>query len=122
MTIAQTSLTPGVYKLDGRLYAVKPSRYYAGRQNIKRLEVRRGKLYRRMVTFDVIDRLRQDMHITLEDAVAFGEQHHFCCMCGRSLTREDSIAKAIGPVCEKRIKQATATNHSVPLTAADRDH
>ncbi|MEU4511674.1 DUF6011 domain-containing protein [Nonomuraea wenchangensis] len=107
MTIASTTLNPGVYKLDGRLYAVKNSRRYAGKQDIKRLEVRRGKLYRRMVTPTVIERLTPDLHITLEDAVAFGEQHHFCCMCGRALRAEASIAKAIGPVCEKRIKEAT---------------
>ncbi|MET7334262.1 DUF6011 domain-containing protein [Nonomuraea sp. NPDC005650] len=107
MTTASTTLKPGVYKLDGRLYAVKNSRRYSGRQDIKRLEVRRGKLYRRMVTLDVIDRLAPELHITLEDAVEFGEKHHFCCMCGRALTRQESIAKAIGPVCEKRIKEAT---------------
>jgi hypothetical protein len=107
VTIASSTLKPGVYKLDGRLYAVKNSRRYAGRQDIKRLEVRRGKLHRRPVTPMVIDRLTPDLHITLEDAVAFGEQHHFCCMCGRALVRQESITKSIGPVCEKNIKAMT---------------
>jgi hypothetical protein len=108
VTIASTTLPPGVYKLDSRLYAVKNSRRFAGKQDIKRLEVRGGRLHRRMVSPTVIDRLTPDLHITLEDAVAFGEKHHFCCMCGRALTAETSIAKAIGPVCEKKIQEATS--------------
>ncbi|MER6509646.1 DUF6011 domain-containing protein [Nonomuraea sp. NPDC001636] len=108
MTIASTTLPPGVYKLDGRLYAVKDSRRYSGKQDVKRLEVRNGKLHRRPVTPTTIDRLTPDLHITLEDAVAFGERHHFCCMCGRKLTAANSIAEAIGPVCKKNLRKATA--------------
>ncbi|MEV3986567.1 DUF6011 domain-containing protein [Nonomuraea sp. NPDC049758] len=108
MTIASTTLTPGVYKLDGRLYAVKDSRRYSDKQDVKRLEVRNGKLHRRPVTPTTIDRLTPDLHITLEDAVAFGEKHHFCCMCGRQLTAETSIARAIGPKCAKNIAKAHA--------------
>lgn len=107
-----TTLNPGVYKHEDKLYAVKPHRRFPGVMSIKRLEVRRGKLYRRPVSSTVADQLRPDMHITLEDAVAFGEQHHFCCMCGRALTRADSIAKAIGPRCEKKIKAAVARNEA----------
>jgi hypothetical protein len=37
--------------------------------------------------------------MTIEDAKAFGALYGTCCVCGRTLTDEKSIAAGIGPVC-----------------------
>jgi hypothetical protein len=37
--------------------------------------------------------------MTLEEAKAFGALYGTCCVCGRTLTDEKSIAAGIGPVC-----------------------
>lgn len=37
--------------------------------------------------------------MTLEEAEEFGALYGFCCVCGRTLTRESSIEAGIGPVC-----------------------
>lgn len=34
-------------------------------------------------------------------AIAYGKQFGICCCCGRELTDPKSVAKGIGPVCEK---------------------
>lgn len=37
--------------------------------------------------------------MTLDEAVAFGKQFGFCCVCGRLLTNALSIELGIGPIC-----------------------
>lgn len=41
--------------------------------------------------------------ITLEDAKKYGQLYGTCCMCGRTLTDERSIAAGIGPVCAEKV-------------------
>lgn len=36
---------------------------------------------------------------TLEESKEFGQLYGICCLCGRLLTDEDSIAAGIGPIC-----------------------
>jgi hypothetical protein len=40
--------------------------------------------------------------MSLEDAKEFGAIYGVCCNCGRTLTNEESIEAAIGPVCAKK--------------------
>lgn len=51
----------------------------------------------------VIKCLTADMRMTIEQAKAFGALYGTCCVCGRTLTDERSIADGIGPVCAGRI-------------------
>jgi len=47
-----------------------------------------------------LGRLVQDLTpLTLAEAEAFGIRTGNCAICGRTLTRSDSIARGIGPVC-----------------------
>jgi len=41
--------------------------------------------------------------LTLEEAEAFGRETGNCAICGRTLTRDDSIARGIGPVCAGKV-------------------
>lgn len=40
--------------------------------------------------------------LTLEDAKKYGSLYGTCCVCGRTLTDEKSIAAGIGPICSER--------------------
>jgi Family of unknown function (DUF6011) len=37
--------------------------------------------------------------LTLEEAIVFGKEFGYCCVCGRLLTNKKSIELAIGPIC-----------------------
>ena len=39
------------------------------------------------------------IRMNLEEAAKFGAIYGFCCVCGRTLTKEESIAAGIGPIC-----------------------
>lgn len=43
--------------------------------------------------------LSEATKLSLEEAKQFGVLYGTCCVCGRTLTNEDSIADGIGPVC-----------------------
>lgn len=95
---------PGVYQdTDGTVYRVKRSRQlgnlYAmrfrpeGHTKATRFEYARG----------VIGRLTADQRMTIEVAQSLGVQFGICCVCGATLTAEQSVANGIGPVCATRI-------------------
>jgi len=46
--------------------------------------------------------LKPSMRLTIEQAREFGALYGTCCICGRTLTNELSIALGIGPVCGNR--------------------
>lgn len=46
--------------------------------------------------------LRASMRLSIEEAREFGALYGTCCICGRMLTNELSIALGIGPVCGRR--------------------
>lgn len=41
--------------------------------------------------------------MTLDEAKAYGQVTGTCCVCGRTLTNEASIAEGIGPVCSGKV-------------------
>jgi hypothetical protein len=49
-----------------------------------------------------IYRLDASWKMSLEEAKAFGALYGTCCVCGRTLTDEKSIAAGIGPVCAEK--------------------
>lgn len=51
----------------------------------------------------LIRKLSADDRMTVEQAAEFGKLYGWCCVCGRTLTDEKSIAAGIGPVCGGRI-------------------
>lgn len=68
-----------------------------------------GNLYAKQLdnssgSFDYVGRspfrsLTEDTKLTLERAAQFGQLYGMCCICGRTLTDESSIAAGIGPIC-----------------------
>ena len=93
-TERQIMVTEGMYRMDGKVYRVQVGVHGSGRLYAKVLQ---GKTfeYERGAIF----RLRPEHRMTLDDAAAFGRLYGQCCVCGRTLTDEVSIANGIGPVC-----------------------
>jgi len=50
-----------------------------------------------------VRRLRPEHRMSLEEAKEFGALYGTCCVCGRTLTNEDSIEAGIGPVCAGKV-------------------
>lgn len=95
-------LEAGMYEAEGKVYRVQASR-------------NTGRLYAKALTFHghgkasfeyapgAIFRLTADHRMSLADVAARGLAAGVCCVCGRSLTVEKSVAAGIGPVCAKRV-------------------
>lgn len=90
------NLEVGVYYKDGSVYRVKISQT-SGRPYATKLVGNSfvyDPSYTRQITLD--DKM------TLEQAMDYGLQFGVCCVCGRELTDETSVARGIGPVCARR--------------------
>ena len=97
------TVTDGFYKMDDTIYKVVTSK--AGRQYAKELITRKysdekGDSDREFVFAPgAISRLTPEHKMSLEDAEEYGQLYGRCLNCGRVLTAEDSIKRAMGPVC-----------------------
>lgn len=99
---ARPSETPseapeGMHRLDGKIYKVQRSPE-SGRLYAKQL-MGGGNHWEFMYAKGAIRRLSESTMMSLEEAKEFGLLYGVCCVCGRTLTNEDSIAAGIGPVC-----------------------
>lgn len=108
----------GMHRLDGVIYKVQRAVHGSGRLYAKELvttdttcggcETCDGEdlCLRTDVRFEyasgMIRRLSEATRLTLEEAKAFGALYGACCVCGKTLTNEDSIEAGIGPVCASR--------------------
>lgn len=95
-----TPVTPaveGMYILDGRIFKVQRAIHGSGQLYAKELQATK---------FDyapgMYRRLNSSHRMTLEQAKEYGALYGTCCVCGRTLTDEKSIAEGIGPVCATR--------------------
>jgi hypothetical protein len=61
--------------------------------------------------------LKPENRMTLDDAAAFGKLYGQCCVCGRTLTDEVSIANGIGPVCAGKGWWSQEERDRLPLIA-----
>lgn len=91
----------GIYREGEKIFCVRKARqservYAYELINIEgrnpRWEYVAGKVYELKV---------EDM-ISLEVAQQYGRRTGICCICGRFLTDNESVAKGIGPVCEQK--------------------
>lgn len=104
----------GMYRTpDGEIFKVQFNRgegdgrrLYAKKLVVVREPVREeGKVASvpAVIRFDyiagAIRKLTPVMKMTLEDAITFGALYGTCLRCGRTLTREESIDRSMGPVC-----------------------
>lgn len=100
---AMGSPAEGMYRLpDGTI--IKVQRALKGGQHLygKRLIVGDG-----AGTFEyergLLSRVRPQYRMTVDEAAEFGKLYGWCCVCGRRLTNEDSIANGIGPICASKV-------------------
>lgn len=95
----------GMYKLGETIYKVQKAVHGSGKLYAKRLVVDTS-VQPAHVSFEyeagAVSRLSASDKLTLEEAKAFGALYGTCCVCGRTLTDETSIAEGIGPICARR--------------------
>lgn len=100
------SVTDGMYRdpQSETIYKVQYNKAQGDgrRAYAKRLIVEDGNV-RFEYTSGAMRFIRPEWRMTLEDAKAFGALYGSCCVCGRTLTDENSIADGIGPVCAGKL-------------------
>lgn len=93
----------GIYRRDGIIFKVYKTVHGAGKMCAKELILDgsgkpewkyRGLAYKLVSAGD---------RMTLDEAKEFGAIYGVCCVCGRTLTKEESIEAGIGPVCAEKI-------------------
>lgn len=104
-----TPLPDGMYRLDGEIYKVQHAVHGSGKQYAKRLTQKpqtfeftrgfEGGNWTFVYAPGVVHKLRPEHALTIEQAKEFGALYGTCCVCGRTLTDERSIAEGIGPKC-----------------------
>lgn len=107
-TVPAAGLEAGMYKIGQDIFRVKISG--AGRPYANALmteNILNGNYADAAVWFEyapgAIYRIKPEHRMTVEECAAFGVLYGTCCVCARTLTDPKSVAKGIGPVCEKRV-------------------
>ena len=91
----------GMHRLDGVIYKVQRAVHGSGNLYAKALiEDGGGWLFE--YAPEVVRRLSEATKLSLDEAKQFGALYGTCCVCGRTLTNEESIEYGIGPVCRTR--------------------
>lgn len=106
----RAAVTEGMYQKDGVIYKVQRAVNGSGNLYAKKLVRDTGNVFgtvdqgRWKFEYDrgAIRRLTIEDKMTLEQAKKFGALYGTCCVCGRTLTDETSIAEGIGPICAGR--------------------
>lgn len=88
----------GMYRVDGRIYKVLPSRT-SERHYAKELVGETETGFRFTYAPGAMRFIRAEHRLTDEQAREFGRTTGVCCVCARLLTDPKSIAEGIGPVC-----------------------
>jgi hypothetical protein len=92
----------GMYKLGNRIVKVQKAVHGSGNLYAKELLGSKEEGFYFEYAPGLINKLTADDKLSLEEAKAFGALYGTCCCCGRTLTREVSIAAGIGPDCAKK--------------------
>lgn len=101
-------LEDGIYQLDDEIYKVIHAVHGSGFQYAKKLLKTfhpEGHKFAGAPKGDfvkvegIMHKLRPEMLLPLEEALAFGKIYGFCVRCGKTLTREDSIERGMGSKC-----------------------
>lgn len=94
---APEPITEGMYKVGTDVYKVQAAVNGSGRLYAKKLV---GQTF--VYSPGAMKVLRPEHKMTLEQAKEWGLLYGTCCVCGRTLTDERSIAAGIGPVCANK--------------------
>lgn len=92
----------GMYRKDGQIYKIQIAVHGSGRPYAKKLVETDGE-WEFVKAPGMQFRLTAKDKMTLEEAKEFGKLYGTCCVCGRTLTKEESIAEGIGPVCSGKM-------------------
>lgn len=106
-------LEAGMYKVDGTIYKVQKAVHGSGNMYAKKLVYFDENGYEAKTAGDgggwsfeyakgAMRFIKPEHKMTLEQAKEFGALYGTCCVCGRTLTNEDSIEAGIGPVCASK--------------------
>lgn len=95
----KVELEDGMYRFDGRIFKVQHAVHGSGRQYAKVLVQFDDDSWDFEIARGVIFKLRPEHKMSLEEAREFGALYGTCCVCGRTLTSEESIEIGIGPIC-----------------------
>lgn len=105
-TRTKTRAAEGMYRKAGTIYKVQKAVHGSGQTYAKRLvqtmtvDSKTGKAkWAFEYAPGFVYELRSEHALTFEQAKEFGALYGTCCVCGRTLTNEDSIAAGIGPIC-----------------------
>lgn len=99
----EPAITDGMWRTpDGVIYKVQVAVHGSGRLYGKRLALDPVEFVYEPGVVGLLQRERAHK-LTLEEAKEFGALYGVCCVCGRTLTNETSIAEGIGPVCSGRL-------------------
>ena len=89
----------GVHKFGGVIFKVQKAVHGSGRLYAKALVEDGNGGWTFEYAPGAIKNLSAATRLTLEEAKRFGVLYGTCCVCGRTLTNEESIAAGIGPIC-----------------------
>lgn len=99
----------GMYRKAGSIYKVQIAVHGSGKPYAKRLvetltidPKTNKKKWKFEYAPGFVNELRPEHALTLEQAQEFGALYGTCCVCGRTLTKEESISAGIGPVCAEK--------------------
>jgi hypothetical protein len=110
---AKTRATEGMYRKSGTIYKVQKAVHGSGQTYAKRLvqtlvaDKKTGKpKWKFEYAPGFVFELRPEHALTIEQAKEFGALYGTCCVCGRTLTNEDSIVAGIGR--QDRVRRSRA--------------
>jgi hypothetical protein len=104
----KVELEDGMYRValddshEMKIYKVQHAVHGSGRQYAKVLVQYDDGSWGFEIARGVIFKLRPEHKMSLEDAKKFGALYGTCCVCGRTLTNEESIEAGIGPICASK--------------------
>lgn len=92
----------GMHKFGGVIFKVQVAVHGSGRKYAKALQEDGNGGWAFEFVSGAINNLSQETLLSLEEAKEFGALYGTCCVCGRTLTNEESIAAGIGPICAEK--------------------
>jgi len=96
----------GMHRLGDRIFKVQRAVHGSGNVYAKELvrngEESDGEGFHFEYAPGIVKQLSTETLMTLEEATAWGALYGTCCVCGATLTDDESIARGIGPVCARK--------------------
>lgn len=108
-TAPDEALTPGMYKLDGVVYQVRPNREKTRLYAKRLIEINADRITESdeivQIEFEyergAVYNLREEHRMPLEEGKALCVRYGKCICCNRVLRAAKSVERGIGPVCIK---------------------